>query len=160
MRTKTTRERRANASMKLSRRTSARSKRQNLAEPRRAAVCVALENETSFFVSDVSETPTHRIAFRSVATASDDADDGARWYKYRRASRSSRVMVVATGASASASCLVFGGDGSRKTMVMNRLVRDALMTDADDDGGGEGRRSAVVEVRWNRFEFARERESV
>lgn len=66
-------------------------------------------------------------------------------------------MVVATGASASASCLVFGGDGSRKTMVMNRLVRDALMTDADDDGGGEGRRSAaVVEVRWNRFEFARE----
>ena len=54
-------------------------------------MCVALENETSFFVSDVSETPTHRIAFRSVATASDDADDGARWYKYRRAS----VAVVA-----------------------------------------------------------------
>ena len=62
-------------------------------------------------------------------------------------------MVVAAGASVSASCLVFGGNGSRKTMVMNRLVRDALMTDADDAGGGEGRRSAVVEVRWNTFEF-------
>ena len=58
----------------------------------------------------------------------------------------------------SASCLVFGGDGSRKTMVMNRLVRDALMIcssddddDDDDDSGddtGRGRRrSAVVEVR-------------
>ena len=54
----------------------------------------------------------------------------------------------------SASCLVFGGDGSRKTMVMNRLVRDALMicsSDDDDDSGddtGRGRRrSAVVEVR-------------
>jgi hypothetical protein len=70
------------------------------------------------------------------------------------------MVVATTGASASASCLVFGGNGSRKTMVMNRLVRDALMTDADDAGGGEGRRSAaVVEVRWNRFElaFARER---
>lgn len=54
-----------------------------------------------------------------------------------------------------ASCLVFGGDGSRKTMVMNRLVRDALMicsSDDDDDDSGDDtgrgrRRSAVVEVR-------------
>ena len=58
---------------------------------------------------------------------------------------SRRVMTTAT---ASASCLVFGGDGSRKTMVTNRLVDDALMkTTRSGDYDVSGRRSAVVEVR-------------
>lgn len=53
-----------------------------------------------------------------------------------------------TTAAASASCLVFGGDGSRKTMVMNRLVADALVkTTRSSDYDVTGRRSAVVEVR-------------